>query len=304
MNKIDKIYLDFVKEVKDTGIYTKDRTNTGCYSVVGGMMVFDLSEYFPLLSTKKINPSNIFGEALWFLSGSTDLPSLRAYSDKPEGSHTIWSDDFEKYWNANPKNHLIRKLEEGGAIYGQQWRKKRVAHPEMPWILFHDQIQTLLDNILAVKGGDYTQARRLIVDSWDAAIHTKEKNGAALSACHDSFQCIIRNDTLDLRFHMRSNDLFLGCPYNIASYAFIAHILAQLTGLKVGRLVYFGTDCHIYSNHLEQVGEQLSRTGSEKLPQIGMPEFSTLEELLELTAKDFEIINYDPNPFIKAPQAS
>ena len=301
MNEFDKEYHKLLNDVISNGQYTEDRTGTGCYSKIGGLMEFDLSKGFPLLTTKKINPNNIFGEALWFLSGKTDLPSLREYSNKEEGSHTIWCDDFEKFWCSTG----AFPLEEGGNIYGKQWRNKAVAHPLEPWIVKHDQIVTLLDNIASVVSGDFTQARRLIVDSWDAFSHTKDKEFAALPACHDSFQCIITgSDTLNLRFHMRSNDLFLGGAYNIASYAFIAHVFAQLTGLKVGKLVYFGTDIHLYSNHIEQVKLQLSREGSDKLPQLVIPEFNTLEELLKLTAQDFKIDNYFPDAFIKAPQAS
>lgn len=302
MNHVDKEYLKLVNSVLNTGDYTKDRTGTGCYSKTGAMMEFDLQKGFPLLTTKKIFPKNIFGEAMWFMSGKTDLESLRKYSDKPEGSHTIWSDDFLKRNLEFPNT----ALEDGGAIYGHQWRHKKVVHPDLSWIMKHDQIGRLLQNMRSVIDGDYTQARRLIVDSWDAFSHTTGKKFAALPACHDSFQCLIRGGgkRLDLRFHMRSNDLFLGCPYNIASYAFIAHVLAQLTGLKVGKLVYFATDAHIYSNHVDQVLEQLTRHGSEKLPTLVMPEFSTLEEFLQLTAKDFELEGYEPDGFIKAPQAS
>ena len=165
--------------------------------------------------------------------------------------------------------------------------------------LFTDQITNLLNSILEVKEGKYVDSRRLCVNSWNPA----HKTSAVLAACHDSFQCIVRSGKLHLRFSCRSNDWLLGNPYNSSSYALLAHILAQLTGLEVGELLYFGTDVHVYKNHVEQVKEQLSRT-PRKMPKLIMPEFNTLEELLKLTGNDFKLEGYDPHPFIKAPQAS
>lgn len=165
--------------------------------------------------------------------------------------------------------------------------------------LFTDQIANLISSILKVKAGDYVDSRRLCVSSWNP----NHEVNAVLAACHDSFQCIVRDGKLHLRFSCRSNDFFLGNPYNFTSYALLLHILAKLARLEVGELLYFGTDVHLYSNHLDQIKEQLSREPRE-LPKLILPEFNNLEELLQLTGKDFVLEGYDPHSFIKAPQAS
>ncbi|QXN60203.1 hypothetical protein KUA24_136 [Vibrio phage HNL01] len=310
MSDYEQAYLQMCVDVLEYGDYTEDRTGTGTYSVTGYHYEHDLQKGFPLLTTKKMNFNLIAGEALWFLAGLTDLKSLRRYQNKPEGSHTIWTDDFEKFWDKldeihgkglDPLNH--RGNECGGRIYGKQWREYYSCGLDGKPTK-HDQIKVLLKNIEDVKNGNHRQARRLIVNSWNPFDHTDgEKVVSALSACHDSFQCIVRNGELDLRFHCRSNDVLLGNPYNTASYALICHILAKLTGLEVGKLIYFGTDVHIYSNHTDQVKLQLSREPLEA-PEIIMPEFETLEDVLKLTGEDFKLKGYNPHGFIKAPQAS
>lgn len=302
MNSYEKQYLALCNDILENGDYVEDRTGTGCYSVFGAYMKIDLSEGFPIPTTKKVNLSNIVGELEWFIGGYTDLPTLRHYQNKEENTRTIWTDDFNKYWNT-PYGEYAEPNQDGGRIYGYQWRNFYALDPENN-IVKHDQIKELIKNIIAVKNGDMTMARRLIVTAWNPYDHTVgDKVVAALPACHDSFQCIIRNGKLSLRFHCRSNDIFLGNPYNITSYALLCHILAKLTGLEVGELLYFGTDVHLYSNHIDQMKEQLSRE-PRQLPKLILPEFETLEELLELTAKDFKLEGYDPHPFIKAPQAS
>ena len=311
MNKADEQYLALQKRILEEGVFVGDRTGTGCYSLFGAMMRFNLAEGFSLLTTKKINPENVIGELLWMLGGHSCLPSLRYYQNKPEGSNTIWSKDFERFWEAKKTRDPIRyegiKPDENlQRIYGPQWRDFKTGYynPTTDECDGHDQIKTLLGNIVAVKNGDMTQARRLIVTAWNPYDHTVgEKETAALSACHDSFQCIVRDGKLSLRFHMRSNDTFLGLPYNLAFYDTLCRVLAKLTGLGVGELIYMGTDVHIYSNHINQVKEQQARE-PRKLPTLVLPEFETLEELLELTAQDFKVVGYDPHPFIKAPQAS
>lgn len=309
MNYEDQ-YLQMCRDILDYGEYAEDRTGTGTYSITGYTYEHDLSKGFPLLTTKKMNLNLIAGEALWFLAGLTDLKSLRRYQNKPEGSRTIWTDDFEKFWDNLDKFYGLgkdplchRQNECGGRIYGKQWRRKLSLDYDGR-LIHHDQIETLIKNIIDVKNGNPRQARRLIVNSWDPYDHTEgEKVVSALSACHDSFQCIVRGGKLDLRFQCRSNDTLLGNPYNTGSYALICHILANITGLRVGKLVYFGTDVHIYSNHIEQVEEQLSRK-PKKAPEIIMPNFDTLEDVLELTGKDFKLEGYDPYSAIKALQAS
>jgi thymidylate synthase len=303
-------YLDLCKKILEEGEYTEDRTGTGTYSIFGVTMKHDLSEGFPLLTTKKVNFGLVAGELLFFLNGSTDLPTLRKYQNKPEGAHTIWSDDYEKYWDmkeswlGKDKDLLCeRERQEGGRLYGKQWRSFNAIGAD-GYPIKHDQVVTLINNIIDVKNGNPYHARRLIVSAWNAFDHTVgEKKVSALSTCHDSFQCIVRSGKLNLHFRNRSQDTFLGAPYNIGSYSLLCHILAQLTGLEVGEVFYCGVDQHIYSNHTEQVKEQLSRT-PRKMPKLILPEFETLEELLELTGKDFVLEEYNPHPFIKAPQAS
>ncbi|UUW39805.1 putative thymidylate synthase [Vibrio phage VPMCC14] len=292
-------YLHLLEDLLEEGVYTEDRTNTGTYSKFGHVIRHDLSKGFPLLTTKKINFNLVAGELLWFLSGKTDLPSLRVYQNKPEDSHTIWSDDFEKFWNT--ANSAFFKIEEcGGFIYGSQLREWSTPEGET-----HDQLTVLINNIKAVKEKpNHPTARRLRCSFWNPYDHTLgDKKWCALPACHTDFQCIVRDGKLNLSFSMRSSDVFLGLPYNLSSYGLLCNILAELTGLEVGELVYFGNDVHVYSTHIEQVKEQLSRKPRD-LPELILPEFNTLEELLMLTGKDFKLNGYDPHGFIKAPQTS
>lgn len=290
-------YLHLLEDLLEQGESVEDRTNTGTLSKFGHMMRFDLSKGFPLWTTKKINFGLVAGELEWFLSGKTDLPSLRKFQDKPEGSHTIWSDDFKKFWDMSLDGDYYRERECGGSIYGEQLR----SYGENKF----DQLTHLIDNLKAViKDPSHPSARRLKCDFWNPYDHlVGDKEWTALPACHLGFQCLIRDGKLNLSFQMRSSDSFLGLPYNISSYALLTHILAKLTGLEVGELVYFGVDVHLYSNHVEAVKEQLSRE-MRPLPKLVLPEFETLEELLQYTGKDFKLEGYDPHPFIKAKQAS
>lgn len=303
-NKGEKQYLDLLQDVLDNGKFVGDRTNTGCIRVFSRSMRFDLSEGIPLYTTKKIRWENVIGELLWMLSGKTDLPSLRKYQCKPEGAKTIWSDDFEKFWKRSevfqqtPDGSICldRFLESGGIIYGSTLRN---------YCDSVDQLKTLIQNIkLTIKDPNYSMGRRLKCEFWNPTVHLDtDSMDAALPACHTGFQCMVDGDKLNLKFTMRSNDLFLGNPYNVFFYGVLTHILAKLTGLQVGELVYDGTDCHIYSNHVEQVKEQLTRLPI-KFPELVLPEFETLEELLFMTAEDFDVVGYEPDGFISAPQAS
>lgn len=302
MNNYETQYLALAQKILDEGEYTEDRTGTGTYSVIGSMLRHDLSKGFPILTSKKVNPVLPIGELLWMLSGKTDLPSLRKYQNKPKGSHTIWSDDFKKFWELTPLNqqHHIED-QTGGAIYGKQLRSFSYGLGQT-----HDQLKTLIDNIIAVKeNSGHPMGRRLRCSFWNPYDHTVgDKATCALPSCHTDFQCIVRNGKLHLHYAMRSNDLFLGNPFNMIFYATLCHILAQLAGLEVGELVYTGVDVHIYSNHIDQFKEQVSREHVPEVPQILMPKFETLEELLQLTGKDFVVENYKPHSFIRAPQAS
>lgn len=300
-NGLEVQYHNLIEELLESGKSVEDRTMTGTLSKFGHSLRCDLSEGFPLLTTKRINFNLVAGELIWFLSRNTDLPSLRKYQNKPEGSHTIWSDDFEKY---KVSATIPTDGEELGRIYGFQLRN--TYHVDADYnLVVHDQLETLIDNIKAVKDNpNHPMARRLRCTFWNPYDHTVgDKKWSALPACHTDFQCLVRDGKLNLSFSMRSSDVFLGLPYNIASYALLCHILAKLTGLEVGELVYFGNDVHLYSNHVDQAKELLSREPRD-LPTIVIPEFETLEELLTLIGKDFVLEGYAPHGFIKAPQAS
>lgn len=291
-------YLKLCEKVLTNGAFVGDRTGTGCYSLIGEVLRFDLSKGFPLYTTKKINPELPIGELLWMLSGNTSLPSLREYQGKGEGSHTIWSDDYKKFEETG-----YGRYENLGKVYGSQLR--RYSAMSSGESIKHDQLTTLIDNIKAVKqDSTHPMARRLICSWWNPFDHTiGDKVSCALPACHTDFQCIVREGRLDLRFSMRSNDLFLGNPFNVCFYATLCHILAKLTGLKVGELIYFGTDAHIYANHKPQILLQLTRA-IRPMPELILPEFEDLDSLLKLKGKDFKVVGYDPHPFISAPQAS
>lgn len=294
-------YLSLLKDVLENGESVEDRTGTGCISKIDASMRFDLSEGFPLFTTKKIYWKNIFGECLWMLNGFTDLPSLRKFQCKEEGAHTIWSDDFKKFWESPYSNKWYKENQEGGKIYGAQLRRweEKSDYDGL------DQLQLLVDNILAVKEDpSHPMGRRLKCEFWNPIDHlTGDKQWTALPSCHTGFQCFVRNGKLSLKFTMRSSDLFLGTPYNVAFYALVTHILAKITGLEVGELIYNGSDVHIYSNHVEQVREQLSREPFS-LPTLVMPEITCLNDLYSLTAEDFDIEGYIAHGFISAPQAS
>lgn len=303
-----KQLLDLYKDVEMNGDYVEDRTGTGCYSVFGRMLRWNLQKGFPLTTTKKVIPALPIGELLWMLAGCTDLPSLRKYQNKEKDSRTIWSADFEKFWEGLSSSNAgyYSQVECGGFIYGAQLRHFVAGcHPEDYDTKPHDQLEELLTNIRGVRDNPkHPMGRRLIVSWWNPEQHTVgDKKVCALPACHTDFQCIVRDGKLNLRFSMRSSDIFLGLPFNIAFYAALTHILAQLTNLEVGELVYMGTDVHMYSNHTEQIALQRTR-GYMKLPEIVMPEFSTLTQLANMTAKDFKIVGYAPHDTIKAPQAS
>lgn len=309
MSTYETQYRELCQKILNEGEGVEDRTNTGTYSIFGVSIRHDLSKGFPLLTTKKINPILPIGEMLWMLSGKTDLPSLRKYQNKPEGSHTIWSDDFEKYWdnldNDDYGSEEERLKETGGNIYGKQLRHYGCGDCNAQDQWEHDQLVTLIDNIKAVKEKpNHPMARRLRCSFWHPYDHTiGDKTECALPACHTEFQCLVRGNKLHLSYSMRSNDWFLGQNFNEGFYAALCHVLARLTGLEVGELIYFGNDVHIYSNHVDQVKELLSRE-PRSMPKLIMPKFETLEELLQLTGKDFKLEGYDPHPFIKAPQAS
>lgn len=300
-------YLELLEKTLTKGIYCEDRTGTGCYKLFSEGMKFDLRRGFPLLTTKNVNFDNVIGELLWFLNGKTDLPSLRKYQGKVEGAKTIWTDDFNKYWDRVEREQPVgvsvcidRVLENGGHIYGSQLRDYNQEEGVV------DQLSILINNILDLKEDpNHPMGRRLKCEFWNPVEHLKVRGvTAALPACHVGFQVVVIGDTLNLHFNLRSNDIFLGAPYNVASYAALAHIIAKITGLQVGELSYHGADVHLYSNHKEQALEQLSRSSNQAMPELVLPNITCIDDLQHLTCKDFKIENYFPQSSIKAPQAS
>jgi len=264
--KINTEYEDTLRLVLAEGTKKEDRTGTGTTSIFGPQMVFDLSEGFPLITTKKVHMKSIIWELLWFLQGNTNAKWLQ------ERGVRIWNE-----WAA----------EDGslGPVYGAQWRAWPTADGGSI-----DQISKVIDQIR-----NTPDSRRLIVSAWNVELLDE----MALVPCHLLFQFYVAEGKLSLKLIQRSADMFLGVPFNIASYALLLHMVAQQTGLEVGKFIWSGGDTHIYSNHMDQVAEQLSR---EPYP------FPTLklnkrDSIFDYEFEDFEIIDYVSHPAIKAPVA-
>ena len=260
-------YLDFMRHVRDHGTVKTDRTGTGTVSVFGHQMRFNLQEGFPLLTTKKLHLRSIIHELIWFLNGATNIAYLK------ENGVSIWDE-----W-ADESGEL-------GPIYGYQWRSWPA--PNGAHI---DQITQVLDQIR-----NSPDSRRMIVSAWNVADIPRMK----LPPCHALFQFYVADGKLSSQLYQRSADIFLGVPFNIASYALLTHMMAQQAGLEVGDFVWTGGDCHLYSNHLEQVETQLGRE-LRALPQLVI--HRKPESLFDYKFEDFEITGYDPHPHIKAPVA-
>lgn len=243
-------------------------------SEFGKTLQFDLSKGFPAVTSKRLAWKAVVGELLWFLSGKTDLGSLRVYTfGEDKGQHTIWTDDYTRWSAANGSDG-----ESLGKLYGHQWRK---------WGGSVDQISNLIHNIK-----NSPTSRYHVVMAWDASV--VDSGSAALPPCHMGFQCYVSGDgTLNLHWHQRSWDLFLGAPFNIASYALLLHLLAKWTGLKPGMLSVWAGDVHVYENHMNAVVTYLTRR-EHPLPILILPDGTeSLESTLRLTALDFaNSLNY------------
>ena len=262
-----KTYLDLLRHVRDTGVRKSDRTGTGTVSVFGYQMRFNLEEGFPLVTTKKCHLRSIIHELLWFLKGETNIRYLK------ENGVSIWDE-----W-ANEQGEL-------GPVYGYQWRSWPT--PDGRHI---DQIQRVLDDLK-----NNPDSRRIIVSAWNVA----DLDKMALAPCHAFFQFYVADGRLSCQLYQRSADLFLGVPFNIASYAVLTMMMAQVTGLKPGDFVHTLGDAHIYLNHFDQVNEQLSRA-PRPLPVMKLnPE---VKDLFAFKFEDFTLEGYDPHPAIKAPVA-
>ncbi len=262
-----KQYLDLMRHVRDHGIRKEDRTGTGTVSVFGYQMRFDLGEGFPLVTTKKLHLRSILHELLWFLKGDTNIRYLR------ENNVTIWDE-----W-ADENGDL-------GPVYGQQWRAWSDADGRSI-----DQISQVIEQIK-----NNPDSRRIIVSAWNVG----EIDRMALPPCHAFFQFYVANGRLSCQLYQRSADIFLGVPFNIASYALLLMMMAQVTGLEAGDFVHTFGDAHLYLNHLEQTDLQLSRT-PHALPTMRIN--PAIDDLFAFTFDDFELQGYDPHPHIKAPVA-
>jgi thymidylate synthase len=260
-------YENFLKYVYENGTLKSDRTGTGTKSVFGYQMRFDLNEGFPLITTKKVHLKSIIHELLWFLKGETNTAYLK------ENGVSIWDEWADEQGNLGP-------------VYGKQWRSW--ASPDGQVIdQISDIVKTLMSN---------PDSRRMIVSAWNPSDLPK----MALAPCHCLFQFYVADGKLSCQLYQRSADIFLGVPFNIASYALLTMMLAQVCGLKYGDFVHTFGDAHIYTNHFEQVELQLSRT-SNAYPTMKIN--SNVESIFDFKYEDFTLENYNPHPAIKAPVA-
>lgn len=286
-----KQYIDALKFILENGKDRSDRTGVGTRGVFGYQMRFDLRNEFPAVTTKKLAWRAVVGELLWMLEGSSDerrLAEITFEKDRTElaDKQTIWTANADKQAKElGYKNDLWTK--DLGPVYGHQWRTWDAALGHV------DQIAEVLENM------HYNpDSRRHIVSAWNA----DRVNVMALPPCHTLFQFHIQDGELSCQLYQRSADMFLGVPFNIASYSLLTHMFAQLLELKVGEFVWTGGDCHIYQNHMEQVKEQITRE-PRKGPTLEMPEFKDLEELVNTTPSQYKLLNYNPMESIKAPMA-
>ena len=268
-----KQYLDLVKLVYTSGIEKTDRTGTGTKSIFGHLMRFDLSKGFPLVTTKKIHVKSVVHELLWFLKGTTNINYLK------ENGVRIWNE-----W-ADEKGNL-------GPVYGHQWRNWNSEGIDQ----IKEVINTLKTN---------PDSRRMLISAWNPSVmpdtnksfaENIANNKVALPPCHAFFQFYVAGGKLSCQLYQRSADVFLGVPFNIASYALLTLMVAQVCGYQAGDFIHSFGDVHIYSNHYEQIDEQLTRL-PKKLPVMQLnPE---IKNIFDFTYEDFELLNYEPHPLIK-----
>lgn len=307
----DKEYLDLCKYILDNGIEKEDRTGVGTKSIFGYQMKFDLNNGFPLLTTKKVNFNLVWSELLWFIKGDTNIKFLlennnniwnewafKKWVESDEyngpdmtdfGHRTLVDEDFAKDYKEQMKffkekiltdDEFSKKYGDLGNVYGKQWRNFNGV----------DQLKNVIEQIK-----ENPSSRRLIVSSWNPA----EVDTMALPPCHSLFQFYVSDGKLSCQLYQRSGDVFLGVPFNIASYSLLTILIAKECNLGVGEFVHTLGDAHIYNNHFDQVNEQISRTPYD-LPSLKINEF---QSIFDLKISDVELVNYESHPFIKAPIA-
>jgi thymidylate synthase len=260
-------YLTLLEHVKQNGQKKEDRTGTGTMSVFGYQMRFNLNEGFPLLTTKKVHLKSVIYELLWFLSGDTNIKFLK------DNGVSIWDEWADENGNLGP-------------VYGHQWRSWPTSEGREI-----DQISNLINQIKKTP-----DSRRLIVSAWNVG----EINKMKLPPCHCFFQFYVADGRLSCQLYQRSADIFLGVPFNIASYALLTQMIAHVCGLECGEFIHTLGDAHIYTNHINQVNEQLRRK-PKKLPQIKIN--PSVKNIFDFKYEDFSLEGYDPYPLIKAPVA-
>ena len=279
-SKNEQAYLDLLQHVLTHGTEKGDRTGTGTLSHFGAQLRFDLADGFPLLTTKKVHFKSIVYELFWFLSGSTHVDYLQ------ENNVRIWNE----WATADQTARFNRPAGDLGPIYGHQWRNYGATKRE-DGSYDNDGVDQITDVIEQIKTNP--NSRRLIVSGWNP----KEADQVALPPCHTLFQFFVADNKLSCQLYQRSADLFLGVPFNIASYALLTHMVAQVCGLEVGEFVWTGGDCHIYQNHREQVELQLTRSLYE-LPTLTLN--PDIKDIFAFTFDDISVEGYESHPAIKA----
>lgn len=307
-------YLDLLQDIKTNGHKKFDRTGTGTLSVFGRQLRFDLNEGFPAVTTKKLFLRGIIHELLWFLQGSSNIEYLvqngvniwnewpfKAYLQTtkqtiPEAGSNEWNDKLAEFVEKIKTDHeFALKYGELGPVYGYQWRHWPDGNGGEI-----DQISRVINQIKSVIANpNDSNSRRIIVSAWNVA-DIDEMAKAGLPPCHTLFQFYVNDGKLSCQLYQRSADVFLGVPFNIASYALLTMMIAQVTGLELGDFVHTFGDTHIYSNHLEQVDRQLARE-PRKLPTMKLN--PNVKSIFDFTFDDFSLEGYDPHPGIKAPIA-
>lgn len=323
MNNCDLQYQKLGQKILDEGVVKGDRTGTGTISITGAEMRFPLSEGFPLLTTKRVAFKLVASEMLWFIKGDTNIRYLLqnnnniwnewafkkwVESDEYEGPdmtdfgrRSLIDEEFKKQYDKEmdlfkekvlTDDEFAKKYGELGRVYGSQWRKTFYVNPDTMEVTQIDQLKMAIEEIK-----NNPNSRRIIVSSWNPDNYMGH---AGLPCCHHQYQFIVRGNMLDLVFDMRSNDYLLGLPFNISGYALLLMLVAKETGYEPGDVVYHGKDVHIYSNHVEQVKEQLSRQPKE-LPTLWINPEKT--SIFDIEMEDIRLDGYEPHPAIKAPVA-